>query len=172
MVTDHLLINEIKLGIKLNQCVHENRRSDFSLMLAMLTEDAREFSEFCLPTAHKHTPQETVLRKKFQLPNQQALALENMNQITQYNEVADIQQNNMSAIHLNNALSPKPLSFKNNSKHIPNNVLSNMNVHSQERYLMEKNNNRVNQPVSFNAVGWLNSIENSMTENTLTGVSA
>lgn len=167
MVTDHLLINESKLGIKLNQCVHEERRSDFSLMLAMLTEDAREFSEFSLPVT-ENIPLETLeLRKQFHLPEQQALALRNIDDVSRYNESQYIQENNMRAIHLLDALIPKPLTFKNDNKHVANNILGNMNVHSQERYFMDKatSTNNINQRASFNSSLWLKNIEASILAN-------
>lgn len=167
MVVDHLLINESKLGIKLNQCVHEQRRSDFSLMLAMLTEDAREFSEFSSPHAEQD-PSETVnLRKQFQLPEQQALALNNIDEISYYNEAQYLQDNKLQTIHLLDALLPKPLTFKNDDKHIANNILGNMNVHSQERYFMTKaaKTNNTSQRANFNASRWLKNIETSILAN-------
>lgn len=167
MVTDHLLINESKLGIKLNQCVHEKRRSDFSLMLAMLTEDAREFSEFTSPHIAQAYPGTGDLRKQFQLPEQQALALNNIDEISRYNEAQYLQDNKLQTIHLLDALVPKPLAFKNDNTHIANNILGNMNVHSQERYFINKaaKTSHTTQRANFNASLWLKNIENSISAN-------
>jgi hypothetical protein len=38
----NLLINDSQLGDSLNQAVHQGRRGDFGLLLAMLSEDARD----------------------------------------------------------------------------------------------------------------------------------
>jgi hypothetical protein len=70
------LLHELQLGEQLNECVHQSRRSDFSLMLAMLCDDVREQSQFILPksapidgtsTDIKEVNNKT-LRKHFDLP--------------------------------------------------------------------------------------------------------
>ncbi|NTS76138.1 hypothetical protein HR060_04585 [Catenovulum sp. SM1970] len=43
------LVHELQLDNKLNQSIQQKHRADFSLMLAMLSADAKEFSQFQLP---------------------------------------------------------------------------------------------------------------------------
>jgi len=49
MQIDDLLITESQLNSRLNNSVHENRRGEFALLLAMLSHDALDFSQFHLP---------------------------------------------------------------------------------------------------------------------------
>lgn len=70
------LVHELQLGNSLNQCVRESRRADFALMLALLTDDVREHSEFMVPqTVESETHVDTeTLRKHFELPETPSLA--------------------------------------------------------------------------------------------------
>ena len=88
------LLHELQLGEQLNECVHQSRRSDFSLMLAMLCDDVREQSQFILPkmppidgtSTEKSPVTDQVLRKHFDLPEAAPLGLKNIEQINQYNQ--------------------------------------------------------------------------------------
>lgn len=166
MLDTQLLINEISLGNTLNQCVHAERRQDFSLMLAMLTQDAREFSEFMLPDSspeNKSTDDNSQLREYFSLPKAQALALSNIEQVSSYNQADLVATPNMVNLHFLNALAPKPLAFRDDAKHINHDVFTNMSVHCQQRYLRQKNTSEL-QPtkLSFNAKSWLKNVQESI----------
>ena len=81
--SNDILVHELQLGEQLNESVHSERRSDFSLMLAMLTEDVKAHSQFTLPLSQipeKSTSSEQ-LRKHFQLPDEAPLALKNVEEI-------------------------------------------------------------------------------------------
>ena len=166
VVTTDLLINEIKLGDTLSKCVHQARRSDFSLLLAMLTDDAREFSEFLLPEASQPETTEAsdALRRFYQLPEPQALGLEELADIEHYNESGLVHDDKMVSLQLKHALAPKALAFRDNKKHVPQNVLSNMNVHSQRRYQQTAQDNNQTLPAKLHvdAKKWLSNIEQSL----------
>ena len=46
-----LLINEWQLGTQLNVAVTDGTRDKFNLLLSLLSDDARDFSQFELPKA-------------------------------------------------------------------------------------------------------------------------
>ena len=163
MLNNHLLINEIQLGSNLNECIHSNRRSDFGLMLAMLTDDVLEFSEFTLPKAvdNKKLMDEARLRKLFDLPPQTALALTSLEEINRYNEASLVNENNLSAVHFSDALKPKPIAFRDDKKHIEHDVLTNTSLHTQERHKVGNHNSLIDE-MSFNANEWLKTVQQSI----------
>lgn len=65
------LINEVQLGSQLNHAVETGRRSDFSLMLAMLSPDYLENTPTEVPPAQGKTEEE--LREYFELARPQPL---------------------------------------------------------------------------------------------------
>ncbi len=177
----NILLHELQLGEQLNESVAQTRRADFSLMLAMLAEDVREQSLFVLPKATSPEVAEQsnqALRKAFNLPNQAPLGLKSLEDIGQFNQVNSIVENNIADIHLTNVLVPKPLSFRDDKHHLPNNVLQNTSVSCQLKHenvrttnrveaLTEVNNDKlvndtINKPLSFNAKGWLEGIQQSL----------
>lgn len=156
------LINEIQLGTTLNECIHQNRRSDFGLMLAMLTEDAREFSEFNLPeeTTAEKSIDEVRLRHLLAVPAKNKLALADLAEIDQFNEARLIANEQILDIHLKEALSPKALTFKDDVNFIPSDVLNNTSLHSQKRHQLA--DDKTTKKMSFNAQAWLKNIEQSI----------
>lgn len=175
-----LLLHELQLGEQLNECVHESRRSDFSLMLAMLCDDVREQSQFVLPqtasidgtSTDKEQITNQALRKHFDLPEKAPLALEGIEQINQYNQAQLIVDNDLSSLHLINALTPRPLTFRDNNKHISSTVLSNTSLVCQEKQALQQEGKVINKPLNMHVEGWLKSIQTSLIKSNLIGVSA
>ncbi|WP_169628234.1 VC2046/SO_2500 family protein [Ferrimonas futtsuensis] len=66
MQAEAILVNEWQLGDSLSQAIQTERRSDFGLMLAMLSQDVRLHAEFQLPKPAGE--QEQDLRERFALP--------------------------------------------------------------------------------------------------------
>jgi hypothetical protein len=173
------LSHELQLGDQLNECVHQTRRADFSLMLAMLAEDVREHSQFSLPSkvdATEANSSETALRKKFQLPNSAPLALKSMEEIASFNQAGTISANDLASIRLSNAIAPKPLAFRDDKKHISHDVIANTSVHcqvklSQAAQSNEKNKAQddvlLNHTLPFNAEGWLSGIQESLVQSSM-----
>lgn len=159
------VINEISLDNKLNQCVQQRRRADFSLMLAMLTDDAREFSEFVLPEVNENiSPQKDnqALRKQFNLPKEQPLALTSLEEISSFNQGQLVTQ--LTALRLQDAMAPKPLSFRDDVKHIEKNITDNMSIHVQRRH---HNFNQQPKTLAFNANAWLKNVEQAIVSSPL-----
>lgn len=70
MRTDVSLINELQLGERLNLAVESHRRGEFALLLALLSQDVRDWPQFHL---HDDVEKDTVLRQQFDLPAPQPL---------------------------------------------------------------------------------------------------
>ena len=179
-VTSKPLLHELQLGEQLNECVHQSRRSDFSLMLAMLCDDVREQSQFILPKAEPIDGTSTdnkqvnnqILRKHFDLPEEAPLALKNIQQINQYNQGQLIADNDLASLHLTNAISPNPLAFRNDDKHISNNVLSNTSLICQEKHALKQEEKVINKPLDMHVNNWLKAIQTSLVESNLVDVIA
>jgi hypothetical protein len=181
-----VLLHELQLGEQLNESVVQARRADFSLMLAMLTEDVREQSQFLLPQTEEAMAADVTnaaLRKQFNLPNEAALALTSLDDVKQFNQVQTIIDNDLANIHLTNAMMAKPLAFRDDKKHIESQVLQNTSLftqlkHKQAAELSKAHLNQLqeaqinpslsdtdkplSQPLNFNAKAWLDGIQQSL----------
>ena len=174
------LLHELQLGEQLNECVHQSRRSDFSLMLAMLCDDVREQSQFILPKSAPIDGTSTdiklvnnkTLRKHFELPDEAPLALKNLEQINRYNQSQLVTDNDLATLHLTNALSPNPLTFRDDKKHIESNVLGNTHVICQEKHANKQEGQVMNKPLNMNVDGWLKAVQSSIVQSSLINVAA
>jgi len=167
-IENNILINELQLGVKLSECIQSERRSDFSLMLAMLTDDVKEHGQFKLPVVDKSDDLdfELQLRQKFNLPKKIELAITNISELNDFAQSQHLTDGNVASIHLENALQPKPLAFHNDKKYIPSNILNNTTLHCQNRY---KNvDSKTAKRLSFNVNGWLDGIQTSIVNAPLT----
>jgi hypothetical protein len=170
--SSEILLHELQLGEKLNESVHQARRADFSLMLAMLCDDVREHSQFVLPQADIDsvdltTQNNQVLRKHFDLSEEAPLALKNMEQISQYNQGQLLADNNLISIHFDNALSPKPLTFRDNKQHIDSNILGNTSLTCQEKHSHHQPSPVLNKRINMNVEGWLKSVQTILVKSSL-----
>lgn len=160
MISKTLLTHELQLGESLNQCVHHERRADFSLMLAMLVDDAQEFSQFKTPQTQAVLKQtsDDLLRKEFDLPAQAPLSLNSMLQLSAFNEVDRVVANDLASIKLSDALSPKPLAFRNDKTFIPTQVKTNTTVYCQAK-LDATEEKLAEKRLAFNANEWLKAVK-------------
>ena len=167
-LTSNLLANELQLGSQLNECIHDNRRSHFSLMLAMLTDDVREHAQFLLPKvedSEKITNDDT-LRKFFNVNEPAPLALKNIEQVNDFNQADLIASDNLIELRLHHALNPMPLAFRNDRTYINTDVMNNTSVHCQQR---SKNKKATETPrLNFKAEAWLNVINESILSEKIT----
>jgi len=172
------LLHELQLGEQLNESVHQARRADFSLMLAMLCDDVREQSQFIVPQL---IPQQNItektltassLRKQFDLPEQAPLAITDLAQINNYNQAQDIVENSLTNIHLTDAIKPKPLAFRDDASHIANNVMSNTSLVCQAKHAQQDATIVLNKRLSMDAKGWLKNIQTSLVKSRLVEVAA
>lgn len=170
--TSEILLHELQLGEQLNESVHQARRADFSLMLAMLCDDVREHSQFTLPRAEGNSVDESVdttqrLRKHFDLPESAPLALKSIEQIKDYNQGQLIADNDLASLQLSNALSPKPLTFRDDKQYVNSVVLGNTSLTCQEKHAAEQNSPVLNKPINMNVEGWLKAVQTSLVKSSL-----
>jgi hypothetical protein len=166
-VDSQILVHELQLGEQLNESVHSARRADFSLLLAMLTDDVRSHSQFSLPktVVDIKTTNDLSLRRNFELPEKAPLSLDKKHTISMFNQAELIQQNNLAELRLSNALSPRPLAFRDDKKHVAQLVLSNTSLYCQKKFGQQKNNTLLKSDtsrLSFDATGWLNAVHNTI----------
>ncbi len=159
---NNILINELQLGEQLGNCIHAERRADFSLMLAMLTDDVREHSQFSLPVVENksETNVEQQLRAEFNLPAKSSLALEDSNDLTCFNQAQKIIDNQLASIQLESALTPQAIAFYDNAKRISTEVLTNTSLHCQTRHA--NSDLALAKRLKFNAKAWLDNIQTSV----------
>jgi len=175
--SEQTLLHELQLGEQLNKSIHQARRADFSLMLAMLSDDVREQSQFILPKQNDDNytadiANNETLRKHFDLPPQAPLSLDNLKQINQYNQMQSIIDDELSALHLSNVLSPQPLAFRDDSKYISSEIMANTSEicqakHNQAKHNQESTSSVLNKPLNMNVEGWLKAIDISLVKSTL-----
>ncbi|WP_220465517.1 VC2046/SO_2500 family protein [Colwellia sp. BRX10-3] len=162
-LSNDILVHELQLGEQLNESVHHARRSDFSLLLAMLTDDVRAHSQFKLPlsqTPEKNTTSEQ-LRKYFQLPNEAPLSLKNVEDISRYNQAGLVENHQFELLRLTNTLNPKPLAFRDDAKHISQQVMSNTSLYCQQKH-QDKSLAQAQPRADFNAKAWLAAVQTTI----------
>ena len=166
-VDSQILVHELQLGEQLNESVHSARRADFSLLLAMLADDVQSHSQFSLPKTVpdvKNT-NDATLRKEFELPENAPLSLDENHTTSIFNQSELIQSNNMAELHLSNALSPKPLAFRDDKKHITQQIISNTSLYCQKKFNQKRDNEEIDSDItrlSFDAKGWLKAVHNTI----------
>jgi hypothetical protein len=163
------LLHELQLGNQLNESVHQARLSDFSLMLAMLSDDVREQSQFVLPQGKQFEQEfdDRALRKQFDLPEPTPLSLKDLKQINTYNQAKNISNNDMVSLRLSSTLTPNPLVFRDDAQHIAHQVMSNTSLICQAKHLHKKNNAVLNKRLTMNVEGWLKNIQTSLVKSRL-----
>ncbi|MBQ4857621.1 VC2046/SO_2500 family protein [Pseudoalteromonas sp. MMG007] len=156
MQIDDLLITESQLKSKLNKSVHENRRDEFALLLAMLSHDVLDFSQFHLPKTEIENlaTSEEALREEFGAGPKQPLAPEKFDMlIGQFNSslISELgAQTGMKCIKLNQYLKPEPLTIRDDDKHVPLNILDNCEL-SVRRRIKNENMQLANPPIDAGA---------------------
>ncbi|XQF92087.1 VC2046/SO_2500 family protein [Pseudoalteromonas espejiana] len=139
MQIDDLLITESQLKTRLNKSVHENRRGEFSLLLAMLSHDALDFSEFHLPKSEIHNDytDEETLRKRFGAGPKQLLAPEQFDMLIGQTHSSTIYEQGvatgMKNIKLTQYLNPEPLAVRDDKTHIPLTIIDNCELSVRRR---------------------------------------
>ena len=163
MEIDTLLVNESQLGAQLNHCVHEKRRSDFSLMLAMLSQDVRDFSEFQQDEEKKAEQINTDndLRSFFELPDPEPLALKSLEDVPSFNQAATVESELFDDVRLSQCIAPKPLSFRDDKSYIPTQIKANLSLCQQHR-LAHQDEGSIASPQPANVASWLKNVKTAM----------
>ncbi|NQZ82566.1 MAG: hypothetical protein HRT52_16275 [Colwellia sp.] len=168
-VENNILVHELQLGEQLNECVHNKRRSDFSLMLAMLADDVRSHSQFLVPKTEQAeiVTTDDTLRKEFNLPPVEPLALTQLEKISDFNQANLIVEQRLADLHLSNAITPIPLAFRDDVLHITHDVIANTSLYCQQQYKQDKSSPKEQQRLAFNAKAWLNTIQETIVKSPL-----
>lgn len=128
------LVNESQVGDSLARAVEEGRRGDFGLILAMLSQDARDFAEFCIAIDDSDAQK---LDRRFELPPRQAL-------VSRPNEVDCIDNSGIfrtfgkTSFRLNQALLPEPLVIRGELATDMLIALNNCEPHVRRRFFGEQ----------------------------------
>lgn len=159
-----ILVEELQLGEKLNQCVHSHRRADFALMLSMLTDDVRAQSQFKLPQTVQNIKETTEqqLRKRFDLPEKERLGLGDINEINEFSQANLVQEQQLSTLHFQQALKPKPLAFRDDKHFISTNVMQNTSLYCQQQHKKQHQQPSQSHRLSFNVNEWLKTVQTTI----------
>lgn len=155
-----LLIEEAQLGEQLNHCVHNERRSDFSLMLSMLTDDVLAQSQFKVPKTEIDavSTSDEQLRRQFDLPPPAPIALDDLATIDRFSQAELMANQRLASINLATKLQSLPLAFRDDKTHIPTQILTNTTLYCQQQH----KNSAVKKEVqrdNFNVNQWLKAVQ-------------
>jgi len=158
MQLESILTNEMQLGNQLSLCVAQNRRNDFSILLAMLSKDALDFSQFHLPQseAQSFDNKDTNLRLSLGAGVEQKLAPEAFNMLIGKNNAKVIQMDGLEQFKLMNCLSPEPLAIRDDLTHIDSQIIDNCELSVRKR--IQPNNIQLSQN-QMNAVDFYNQLQ-------------
>ncbi|GGB49950.1 hypothetical protein GCM10011502_23960 [Oceanisphaera marina] len=123
-----LLVNDSQLGDHLNQAVREGRRSDFGLLLALLSEDARDLPRI---EETKNEQGQPDWREYFALPGQNPLYAEEQDEIRAPQLSALASGLQQDSLRLMLAMRAEPLRVSNDV--LPTDVSSNLNPRTRAR---------------------------------------
>ena len=136
MLTDihnTLLVNDSQLGDRLNTAVSEGRRSDFGLLLALLSDDARDLPRI---EANKDAQGEVNWRNFFDLPQANPLYADEQDSIRAPELSALASNLQQDSLRLMLAMRAEPLRVDQDL--LPYEVNSNLSPRTQARFKGEQ----------------------------------
>lgn len=134
------LITDVQLGDNLNHAVTQGRRSDFALMLALLSGDATETTP--LEPPYPETSTEDDLRKALSLPQPARLSAEERDYELCGNQAASFHSAGLASTKLNHCVSPSALHFPAVGTHgLGEDVYHNLDGHLRRK--LDSENNKV-----------------------------
>ncbi|KMV30728.1 hypothetical protein L4D00_07575 [Photobacterium swingsii] len=126
------LINEVQLGNQLNHAVETGRRSDFALMLAMLSPDYLEKTPTEIPPAEGKTEEE--LREYFELAQPQPLTSTEHCYERAASQSDAFHRGGLRSSHFLHELQPTALTFPpQGTKGMPEELYHNLSGHERRR---------------------------------------
>ncbi|ART78859.1 VC2046/SO_2500 family protein [Oceanisphaera avium] len=138
-----LLVNDSQLGDRLNHAVADGRRSDFGLLLAMLSDDARDLPRI---EADKDEQGQINWRQYFELPNAEPLYAEEQDTIRAPQLSALANELQQDSLRLMLAMRAEPLRVDHAA--LPYEVNSNLSPRTQARFAGEQLNRALPQDAS------------------------
>ncbi|WP_394144434.1 VC2046/SO_2500 family protein [Vibrio atypicus] len=130
------IINELQFGTGISHAVHEGRRADFSLILSMFSDDVRDNTP--VEKVEHIDSTEAILRKRFELPEPQALRSDQSSYDISATQAQLFHQGGLPSAKLSHYLQPEVLTYLPEETHdLPEEVYHNLSGH-QRRKLGEK----------------------------------
>ena len=175
MQIDDLLLTERQLSTRLNKSVREKRRGEFSFLLAILSHDVLDFSQFHLPKTEIENPiaDEEALRRQLKVGPKQLLAPKEFDMLIGQHNASLLSRVNertgMGDIRLNHYLNPEPLSIRDDVNHIPINVIDNCELAVRRR--IKNTETQLTSPI-MDAGAFYNSLNNDALHEPLHVISA
>ena len=144
-VDSGVIVNEWQLGDSLGQAVAHGDKSEFAILLAMLSQDIRDSAQFAYP----ETPEPELKPLPFKGFAADKLAAEPQDFDIEAQRSALFQQGGVAAVKLSLAMFPYPLAENNDPTAIPDEVKDNLSLHTQARLKQTK----LSKEVELNEAG-------------------
>lgn len=130
------IISELNLGSGISHAVHQGRRADFSLMLALFSNDVRDNT----PVEQIVQPNttEALLRQRFELSEPQALRNDQSSYSISARQADNFHQGGLASAKLCHYLKPEVLAYlPEDTQDFPEDIYLNLSGH-ERRHLAEK----------------------------------
>ena len=128
-----LLINEWQLGTQLNVSVENGARDKFNLLLSLLSDDARDFSQFELPKAIQTSLTEVELRESLSLGETQPLLNKGLSLSQTKNISEAIHIKDLCAVRLQSMIHNEAILSRTTKNNFDTDVVDNLSFLSQTR---------------------------------------
>ena len=128
MQTTPITVNELQLAPKLRQAVDQNQRGDFGLLLAMLSQDARDWPQFHLQDGQSVAEQ---LQQQFELPPAEPLLANLTEQTDVVDNSAAFSSAGATAFRLQQCLRPEALVIRGAHSLEMSEVMENVDIHTR-----------------------------------------
>lgn len=132
-IRDRFLVDELQLGQQLNEALHQENRSEFSLLLSMLSDDLLDHPNYA--DAQVHPPDAINWRARMELPPPVRLDATNLEpEETEFRSLL-LQEGGIHAVQLFNAIAPEALTWRQFM--IPADVWDELTPLQQQKYKAE-----------------------------------
>jgi len=118
MQTQRILTGELQLGQTLNHCVHNGNKSEFDLLLAMLSTDVGEQDQFLIENTDDSVGDVLSLHEKFNIQSPQSLKSKSIAEdeySLEFGKYANAE--GIIAARLQHCLRPDALHFEPDTRH-------------------------------------------------------
>lgn len=130
------LINELQIGTGISQAVLHGRRADFSLMLALFSNDVRDTTP--VEAIEQVETTEDVLRQRFELQAPQTLRSDQSSYQISARQADLFHQGGLASAKLSHYLTPEVLAYlPEDTQDFPEEVYLNLSGH-ERRHLAQK----------------------------------
>lgn len=130
------LINELQIGTGISQAVLHGRRADFSLMLALFSNDVRDTTP--VEAIEQVETTEDVLRQRFELQAPQTLRSDQSSYQISARQADLFHQGGLASAKLSHYLTPEVLAYlPEDTQDLPEEVYLNLSGH-ERRHLAHK----------------------------------